>query len=478
MAKPSLDSIFGETEGKKSLESIFGDKPSKPKASFRTEVLAPVAHAASLFAADIPKVAAKKDQSEAGKETYDIMYPEQQTVGGKALRLGLSVPAVVAGTGAKLAIGAGKLATKAASKVGSKIAANKAAQIAGKAGKTAIEGAAFGAGYAAESKDEYLENVGKGALMNVAGAGAGKILKSIPKVSKFMSARIITSMIKPTKGQYSYGKSPASVGLTVAKKVGSANNLDDLFQKTSKVTDETGRKIGSIIDANAGNKLNISSSIKPLELAMNKAASQNNEALLKRLSEVKNAIVHRLVRGKSPEGKDVIQITGIRNLKNMSPREAFEMKKTIAALTKWTGNPSDDKLVNSALQNTYRAIKSKLNESIPELKTLNEDYANLLTAKIATKDAITREANKQLIGLADTAIGATGTILGVTGGGLETFLAGLGTIGLKKALESPFARTRMAKWLNKLSDVEKARIIKKFPDLSRVPVGLAVKGDE
>ena len=62
-------------------------------------------------------------------------------------------------------------------------------------------------------------------------------------------------------------------------------------------------------------------------------------------------------------------------------------------LTKWTGNLSDDQIINKALKQVYGSVKEQmingaksLNKDIGQrLERLNEKYADLTSAEIATK---------------------------------------------------------------------------------------------
>lgn len=51
-----------------------------------SETIAPLMHGASTVALGVPKAVAKADTSQAGQETYNTMYPEQETISGKILR--------------------------------------------------------------------------------------------------------------------------------------------------------------------------------------------------------------------------------------------------------------------------------------------------------------------------------------------------------------------------------------------------------
>ena len=130
----------------------YRDLPGKVYSEkFRTEKIAPFAHAASSFAGDIPKAIASRDISPEGKEAYEQLYPEQQTFGGKALRIGLSIPAAAGGIAGKAFLGAGKI-LRAGAEAGTRIIP----KFAGKSllGRTALRAGEFSAGQAAIAPKE------------------------------------------------------------------------------------------------------------------------------------------------------------------------------------------------------------------------------------------------------------------------------------------------------------------------------------
>lgn len=158
------------------------------------------------------------------------------------------------------------------------------------------------------------------------------------------------------------------------------------------------------------------------------------------------------------------------DLSNLNPVEAFNFKKEIAARTRFTGNPSDDKTVNSVLKNIYGSLKEKLNTALkpnnPEILDLNQKFADLTSAEIATKnrDAIVRRSN--LVSLPVKTGAVTAALLGGFNPG--AILGGVAAGTLEKALASTAVKTRVAAWLGSQKPSAVAKIIENNPGVKEV----------
>ncbi len=167
-----------------------------------------------------------------------------------------------------------------------------------------------------------------------------------------------------------------------------------------------------------------------------------------------------------------------RNLTNPAFDEAFGIKSTIGDVTQFTGNPSDDKLVNSALKSTYGKVKDAMNKAAaaadPELGAqllkANERYADFTSAQIALKNRIALNQSKNLISMPIKVGGVAGilTALATGGAAIPAVLAGAGAAALDKALASAAVKTRVAAWLGKESPEIIAGIIEKNPGIGPI----------
>ena len=288
--------------------------------------------------------------------------------------------------------------------------------------------------------------------------------------------RIINSLIKPLAKDFSYGKNP---GRAVAEEGIVANNFDDLVDKIRTTRQKIGQAIG-----NLSNKLSeqpllpIQSALNPLDEAIKTATKQNNPTLANRVNNVKRAITNVLEPEFDEAGNLGIKSVGKRDLDNMTFGQVRNLLTEIGDMTQFTGNISDDKLVNSALKRVYGGIKDislkyadAVNPSIgQEFRKLTEKYADLHSAEIATKyrDKIAERQN--LIGMSPTIAGiGSALITAVATGGatIPTALVGLSGVVIDKLATTPAFKTRLAYMLSKKSIQETNFLFRKVPALSK-----------
>lgn len=160
-------------------------------------------------------------------------------------------------------------------------------------------------------------------------------------------------------------------------------------------------------------------------------------------------------------------------LSDLTPEEAFQFKKEIAARTQFTGKPSDDKTVNAVLKDIYGGTKEKLNSALsknnPEIIDLNQKYADLTSAELATRhrgDIIKRQ---NLISMPIKVGSAAAIITSLSGGtAVPVILAGAGAAALDKALASTAVKSRVAAWLGSQKPSAVAAIIQQNPAIKEV----------
>lgn len=143
-----------------------------------------------------------------------------------------------------------------------------------------------------------------------------------------------------------------------------------------------------------------------------------------------------------------------RDLSTLNPQEAFEFKKIISEATQFTGRPSDDKKVNSILKEIYGGVKEKLNTNLsvnnPEITKLNQQFADLTSAELATRnrDMIVKRSNLISLPATEAAVGGAVISAIVSGGAaIPAILGGASALAVEKAFESPAVKTRVAAWL-------------------------------
>lgn len=277
------------------------------------------------------------------------------------------------------------------------------------------------------------------AVFPVAGK-AGSAAKAVLPSTKDAGGKVINSLIKPLLKDFAYGKNP---GKAVAEEGITANTLDELGEKIGARKNQIGAQIGEVT-AKSTEVFQMNDALNPIDEAITEAAKnpRTNSAIIRRLNDLRDDLMKVTT---DAGGK----VTVGRSLENLSAQEVFELKKEIGDLTRWTGNASDDEIVNRALSRTYGNLKSSLDERIPELIPLNEKYGDLSSAEIATKYRDKIAARQNLINVSTAQAGtAVALVTAITSGGaMVPILVGASAAGLTQAMKSPAAKTRLAAWL-------------------------------
>ena len=328
----------------------------------------------------------------------------------------------------------------------------------------AIEGGLAAAGFKASSniaeekpitEDTFSAFLlGAGTIAGFSGAGAVKD-KALQSVSN-LDSRIINSLIKPGKNAFSYGKNP---GRGVAQEGITASSLDDLGTKVTARKQAVGQELEQTLANNPGS-INVSDTLSVIDDAITDASKfpDTNAALITRLNTLKNDLSNRFGTAKS-----------------MTPAEAAAAKREIGQLAKWTGNASDDEVINATTQKVYGKINDQINDAVPDVADLNNRYGNLLAAEKAIQYRTQAQEKLNLLGLGDLITG-----LGVTApaaialGNIPGALAGLSVVAVKKALSSVRGKTTMAKWFSKADPAAKKALIEKIPVLRNLPEGATI----
>lgn len=292
-------------------------------------------------------------------------------------------------------------------------------------------------------------------------------------ITKETAPRFINSLIKPSKANFSYGKNP---GETVSQMGITGNSISDFANNINTAKQEIGQQIGAVYDnpANANLRVNATPQIEKIDTAINDAAKggKNNQGIVNTLTNIKNALLYE--HSVNSEGSIVKSGTEPRNLSSLSPQEAFALKQEIASHTRFTGSPSDDKTVNSILKSMYGGLTDTLNATVgknnPEITSLNEKYAGLTSAELATRnrDIILQRSNQISL---PVKVGVAGALIAApfTGGAsVTTVLLGIGAGSLEKALESTAVKTRVAAWLGNTSPSTISRVLAKNPAIGTV----------
>lgn len=345
-----------------------------------------------------------------------------------------------------------------ASKVG-KVAkgASKATKVLG-LGKKALTEGVVGGGVTAAQRGEFDKESRDAAIISAAFPAAGAAINKGRQLTsgarKELAPRVVNSLIKPLLKDLSYGKNP---GRAVAEEGIVAKSLDDLAQQIRDRRKNIGLELSKLYNK-SDRKFTPENLFAPLDDAINQANKnpRTNSSLISRLEDLRSDLMQvRINEG----GEEVAE----RKLVDLTADELFELKKDIGDLTKFTGTVSDDNTVNKALKTVYGKIKGLLDEGVPGTQKLNERYADLTSAEVATlyRDKIAERQN--LIGFAPKLIETGGIIATfVTGNPLPLLISG-GVAVSDKIASSPQAKTAFAKWLAKAGAEEKKRLIQEAP---------------
>lgn len=297
----------------------------------------------------------------------------------------------------------------------------------------------------------------------IAGAifpGASKLLGKagglIPS-GKEAAAKVVNSLIKPLLKDFSYGKNP---GRAVAEEGITGNSFDELAEKIGARQNEVGQQISERIAQMPQTALDMVGALSPLDEALEKAQRNPrvNKTVIGRLNDLKADLLRVTT---DADGNEIVG----RDLSLLSPQEIFELKKEVGELTRWTGEKSDDQIVNAALQRVYRELKNKLNRAVPGLDELNERYADLTSARIATEYRDKIVSRQNLVSFTGTQAGlisALATAL-TAGGAVLPIIVGAGAAGLTEAAKSPAVKSRLAAWLASASASERTQLYRQAP---------------
>lgn len=417
-------------------------------------------------------------------QTLSELYPsldktKLQVIGDSA---GVLLDILSAGTYGKAGAETGKLLTateKAAQPVAKQTLKQTLQTIGVKTAERAGIGAGTGYGYDVSQNLQQGKTGGeifKPGMGTIAGGTIPVIIGGVQAgvaLTKETAPRFINSLIKPKQSDFSYGKDP---GRTVSEMGITGNNINDFSNNIHTARKDIGTQIGDIYSSplNANVKINANDEIAKIDEAIKNAAKggKENQGIVTTLQNTKDALLYE--HGIDAEGNIIKTGNVPRDLSALSPQEAFDLKQLVSGQTKFTGKPSDDKTVNSVLKDIYGGLKEKLNNAVspnnPEIIDLNQKYADLTSAEIATRnrEAIINRSN--MVSLPQTITGLEGTIAALVAGtaALPATLIGISVAGLEKALATTAVKTRIAAWLGSESPSVISKVLQQNPGIKTV----------
>lgn len=316
--------------------------------------------------------------------------------------------------------------------------------------RAGAEGAAFTAGAGLQEGEkptasDYYVNT----ALNVAFPGVGMLMKGAGEVA---APRIINSLIKPLAKDFAYEKNP---GKAVAELGITGNSWDDLIKNITSEKEKVGQAIGQVVDKSQNlAQIDLSQTLKSIDEAIARAnkTPRTNATLISRLESVKSDLVDNIKKG----------------------IDAQTFKGMVGDLTKWTGNVSDDQMVNKALKQVYGSTRNLMDSVLSKelspaeyaaYKKASEQYGNLMSAETAAKyrDKIVERQDLISFGPKNAGlIAGLGTALATGGAALPSVLAGLSVSAIDKAMATPAFKTRLAKLLTQLAPDEAKTIFEKI----------------
>lgn len=313
------------------------------------------------------------------------------------------------------------------------------------------EGAAFTKGMELQSGEKQTgSDYAINTALNVAFPVAGIVGKGL---AENVAPRIVNSLIKPLAKDFAYEKNP---GKAVAELGITGNSWDELISNITSAKEKIGQSIGQVINKSQNlQQIDLSQTLKPIDEAISNAykTPRTNATLISRLEGVKQDLVDNLQNGIDPQS----------------------FKGLVGDLTKWTGNVSDDQLVNKSLKQVYGSTRSAMDDVLkkeltPEqfagYKKASEQYGNLMSAENAAKyrDKVVERQDLISFGAKNAGLlSALGTAIATGGAGVPTILAGLAGAGIEKGMATPAFKTRLAKLLTKLAPKEVNTFFDKVP---------------
>lgn len=300
----------------------------------------------------------------------------------------------------------------------------------------------------------------------VGGGLSGVFEGGVALVKKLSTAdgagRVVNSLIKPLSKDLAYGKNP---GRAVAQEHITANSLDELAAKIADRRQQIGSQISERINAPelSGVTVDLTNVTAPIDEAIAQARRNpnTNAALISRLEGVKKDLLGAVTDASG----EVVQT---KQLKDISLNKAFEVKQDIADITKFTGNASDDNTVNRALKRAYGMVKETMNDHVPGLKGLNERYADLSSAEVATKYRDVIQQRQAIISLKGHIGAVAAPVIAFLSGAnpIEALTSSAVGALADKVAGSPAVKTRIASLLASSDPARVADLLAAHPNLA------------
>lgn len=206
---------------------------------------------------------------------------------------------------------------------------------------------------------------------------------------------------------------------------------------------ETGKAIGDTIanSPNASNPVGITDDdivghIDDKISDLNKSDPIGNKRTVRALEAKKTALLNEF----DANGNPIKPI----DFQNMTPQELFDYKQSKLGDIKYTGRVGvDETALNYSLKQSRSNITDKMNQALPELEPLNQDYGDLKSASDAIDNIILKGQKEGLDGL-----------------GIKNII----TAGLNNSIN----RVKLAQWLYTAPKAQIQQVAASVPNFSQI----------
>lgn len=261
------------------------------------------------------------------------------------------------------------------------------------------------------------------------------------KVKNNIANKSLNQEFAQNKSDWQYNHDARRVAKSMPDIIGP--DLNSTTLAVDNKVKEVGQAIGDTINSHTNSDIPINATeavFKPFDDKISELNIENptkNATAIKRLEEAKQGLIDIT----NSDGK----VVGKNDLANTTPSKLWDFRqKKIDPATKFTGNVSDDAVVNQAYQDARHNIKTLINDKIPEVKPLNQDYGDL-TSLSSKLDNIAFKHQKE---------------------GLPSLkFQDLLTLGANRFLANPVNKLKFAQWLYTTEPQEVAALAKDVPNL-------------
>lgn len=206
-----------------------------------------------------------------------------------------------------------------------------------------------------------------------------------------------------------------------------------------------------------------------IEAAADRGGTIDTEKLLKHFPELEKEASLRALSGDAKRGIDKVRrqiVNNFRNKKTLTIKDAQAFKQnTYKDIESYYSATKHSPMTVKAQKATARAAREELEVLIPEIKSANKNWGELVKLQEAMTKVANRVTNRDLMGIGMP----IKAIAGGTAGGVPGLMGGI-ALGI---IDAPTVKSRIAILLNKL---EKQGLLKESSKVTAIRLGLYQSG--